>query len=138
MASLTVTSNEGTVQDLNIDTSDITASNNGAGISQPFVMAKTADADGESVRTSFVAYDSLGTPLTVDLTFVLQSAVQGVGTTWQFLAESADNDALDRVVGVGQVTFDDNGKLLLATSNAMSIRRANGAQDPLNVDLNLH
>lgn len=130
-----ITGNEGTAQQLTIETADIVATNNGAGISQPFVMTQTGDADGESVRTSFVVYDSLGSPLTVDLTFVLQSTTSGGGTTWEFIAESTDNDALDRVVGLGVVNFDSNGKFLSATNSAFSLTRTNGAVSPLTVTM---
>ena len=37
----------------------------GAPVNQPFVVQKDGQADGESVRTSLVVFDSLGTPLTV-------------------------------------------------------------------------
>jgi flagellar hook protein FlgE len=132
---LTIAGNEGTAQDLKIETADVVVTNAGAGISQPFVMTRSGSADGESVRTSFVAYDSLGTPLTVDLTFVLQEAKPGEGTVWEFIAESTDNDALDRVVGLGIVEFDANGVFLSATNQAFSLTRANGAVSPLTVQM---
>jgi flagellar hook protein FlgE len=132
---ITITGNEGTVQDLDIETGDIVATNNGAGISQPFVMTKTGSADGESVRTSFIVYDSLGSPLTVDLTFVLQETIDGEGTVWEFLAESSDNDAIDRVVGLGVVEFDASGTFVSASNQAFSVVRGNGAVSPLTVNL---
>jgi flagellar hook protein FlgE len=135
---ITITGNEGTVQDLDISTGDITATNNGAGIAQPFVMSRNGTADGESVRTSFIVYDSLGTPVTVDLTYVLQEAVQGQGTTWTFIGESADNDSLDRIAGMGTVTFDDQGNFISASNNAISLTRGNGAESPLTVDLQMN
>lgn len=128
---LTITGNEGTVQDLSIDTADIVVTNNGAGVNSPFVMSRQAVADGESVRTSYVVYDSLGTPVTVDLTFVLQETVDGSGTTWEFIAESTDNADVDRIVGLGQVQFDANGKFVSATNESVSISRDNGAVSPL-------
>lgn len=130
-----VTGNEGTAQDLNIETADLVATNAGNGISQPFVMTQTGSADGESVRTSFVVYDSLGTPLTVDLTLVLQESTPGEGTTWMFLAESTDNNAIDRVLGIGLVTFDASGQLVSASNDAFSIIRTNGAVSPLTVTM---
>jgi flagellar hook protein FlgE len=132
---ITITGNEGTVQDLDIETGDIVATNNGAGISQPFVMTKTGSADGESVRTSFIVYDSLGSPLTVDLTFVLQETVDGEGTVWEFMAESSDNDAIDRIVGLGVVEFDASGTFVSASNQAFSVVRGNGAVSPLTVNL---
>ena len=132
---ITVTGNEGTAQDLNIETANIVATSNGAGISQPFVMTKAGSADGESVQTSFVVYDSLGSPLTVDLTFVLQSTTAGQGSTWQFVAESGDNDAMARVIGLGVVEFDANGRFVSASNQAFSLTRTNGAASPLTVNM---
>ncbi|MCH8164185.1 MAG: flagellar hook-basal body complex protein [Planctomycetes bacterium] len=137
---ITISGNEGTVQDLDIETADLTVTYPpgyaGTAISQPFVMSKSGQADGESVRTSFIVFDSLGSPLTVDLTFVLQGTTAGVGSTWEYLAESADNDSLDRVVGLGVVQFDTNGRFLSATNLAFSMIRANGATSPLTVTMN--
>lgn len=134
MGTLVITGNEGTVQDLDIDTGDLVvtyADPLGVGINQPFVMAKTGLANGESVRTSFVVYDSLGTPLTVDISMVLQTTTPGVGSTWQFVAESNDNDDtsaadafVERNIGLGVLEFDANGKFVSATNQAFSITRS--------------
>lgn len=132
---IVITGNEGTVQDMGVETGDVTVTNNGAGINSPFVMTKSAEADGESVRTSFVVYDSLGTPLTVDLTFVLQETVDGSGSVWEFMAECAENAEDERVIGLGQVTFDANGKFILATNESFSITRDNGSVSPLTVSM---
>ena len=136
---ITITGNEGTVQDLNIETADIVvtyAAPVGMPISQPFVMTKTSPADGESVRTSMVVFDTLGTPLTVDLSFVLQSTTPSQGSTWLWAAESSDTDALDRFLGKGVVTFDANGRFVASSNLAFSITRANGAVDPLTISMN--
>ena len=136
-----ITGNEGTVQDLDIDNADMSVTYAGtpAGspIDQPFIMTKSGSADGESVRTSFIVYDSLGTGLTVDLTFVLQSTTPNAGSTWEFVAESSDNDALDRVVGLGVVQFDANGRFVSATNQSFSMVRTNGAASPLTVSMSL-
>ena len=113
-----VTGNEGEVQGLDIETGDMTVNGPGAGLGNPMVMTKTADATGESVRTSFVVYDSLGTPLTIDLSFVLQGTTASGGTTWEFVAESGDNDATDRLLALGEVTFDSNGRFVNATNQS--------------------
>ncbi len=106
-------------------------------------MTKTGQANGESVRTSFVVYDSLGTPLTVDISMVLQTTTPGVGSTWQFVAESNDNDDtsaadafVERNIGLGVLEFDANGKFVSATNQAFSITRTNGAISPLTVNMN--
>src|SRR5690606_6188175 len=88
---LTVEGIFGTANDLVIDSSALVQSDaNGSALGQPFSTSKTQTADGESVRTTFLAYDSLGTPLTVDLTMVLQET-SDTGTTWRYYAESADS-----------------------------------------------
>ncbi len=134
-----ITGNEGTVQDLDIDNADMSVTYAGtpAGspIDQPFIMTKSGSADGESVRTSFIVYDSLGTGLTVDLTFVLQSTTPNAGSTWEFVAESSDSDSLDRVVGLGVVQFDANGRFVSATNQSFSMVRTNGAASPLTVSM---
>jgi flagellar hook protein FlgE len=135
---ITVTGNEGTAQDLDIETGDIVATNNGAGISQPFVMSKTGSADGESVRTSFVVYDSLGSPLTIDLSFVLQETNDGEGTIWQFIAESSDNDDNNRIVGLGVVEFDEQGNFVQASNDSFAVTRRNGAVSPLTVSMDFN
>ena len=133
-----ITGNEGTVQDLDIDTGDIQvtyADPRGVGINQPFVMTKTAAANGESERTSFVVFDSLGTALTVDLSFVLQTTTPGAGSTWEFIAESSDTDAVDRIIGLGVVNFDANGRVVSATNQQFPLARDNGAASPPTVNI---
>ncbi len=61
--------------DLAIDNSDIKLLSGAGGtvVGSPFNMSKPNAADGESVRTTFIAYDSLGSPVEVDLSMVLES-----------------------------------------------------------------
>ncbi len=129
-----ITGNEGTVQDLGMETANFVASG-GAGVSQPMVMSKTRDADGESARTTYTVFDSLGTPLSVDVTFVKQATTAGGGTTWQWIAESNDTDTLDRVLGFGTADFDSNGLFTSASNQSFSLARDNGAISPLTVNM---
>jgi len=135
---LVITGNEGTVQDLGLETADFVVNAPGAGSGQPLVLQKSGSANGESVRTSFVVYDSLGTPLTIDLTFTLQETSASGGTTWQFVAESNDNDAVSRLIGLGEVTFDATGRFTNATNQSFSIVRTNGAVSPLTVNMDFN
>ena len=135
---LVIQGNEGTVQELGLETADFVVTAAGGGSGQPLVLTKTGSATGESVRTSFVVYDSLGTPLTIDLTFVLQATAASGGTTWQFVAESNDNDAAARLIGLGEVKFDASGRFLGATNQAFSITRTNGAVSPLTVNMDFN
>ncbi|MHB1156277.1 MAG: flagellar hook protein FlgE [Phycisphaerales bacterium] len=132
---LTITGNEGTSQDLAINTVDFAASNIVSGISQPFVMSKVRSADGESTRTNFTVYDSLGTPASVDLTMVKQANVAGGGTIWEFVAESNDTASISRILGLGTLQFDANGQFVSASNDSVSMTRDNGASSPLTFSL---
>ncbi len=95
----------------------------------------TDDPAGESVNTSFVVYDSLGTPLSVNVTATLESK-DSTGNTWRFYAQSADDTDVNLGVGNGTLKFDTQGKLLTATGSTISIDRTNtGSGTPLVVDL---
>jgi flagellar hook protein FlgE len=105
-----------------------------------------SDPNGETVYTSFVAYDSLGTPLTINMTAVLESKAD-TGNVWRFYASSADDtDAatfdpasgnfVGSILGTGTLTFDSSGKLLDSSGTTLRVdRTATGAATPLNIQL---
>jgi flagellar hook protein FlgE len=101
-------------------------------------MNQTREADGETARSSFTVFDSLGTPMNVDVTFVKQATVPGGGTEWQFIAESSDTAADDRVVGLGLLEFDANGQFVSASNTSFSIERDNGAASPQTIAMNFN
>jgi flagellar hook protein FlgE len=92
---------------------------------------------GESVHTSFVGYDSLGTPITVDVTAVLEAKAD-TGNTWRFYVNSGDDTDTSLVVGNGTLTFGSDGKLLASTGTTVTLDRANtGAATPTTIKLDL-
>jgi flagellar hook protein FlgE len=109
-----------------------------------FAPDSQVQANGESVFTSFVAYDSLGTPLTINLTAVLEEKTAD-GTSWRFYAYSGDDtdskefapppSTSDGIrIGTGVMNFDGNGKLVGSTGSVMSLTRENtGAASPLQI-----
>lgn len=130
-----VTGNLGTANSVIFETTDI-ITNQGTTNAQPFAWNNTQDATGESVRTTFVAYDSLGTALTVDLTMVLDTA-DNSGTTWRFYTHSADDTDAETFLGSGTIQFDTSGQFIGATNNTISIDRNNtGALSPQPITLN--
>lgn len=137
--SILIFGNEGTAQGLNITTSDISVSYMGTPVetppANPFVITQSAEATGESVRTSFVAYDSLGTAVSIDVTMVLQETIDGQGSIWEFVAESSDNHSLDRIVGLGTLQFDNEGNLVSSSNSTIEIVRTNGAVNPMSLTL---
>jgi len=133
---LTITGNTGAVNDLSIDDTDFRLLDSaGDFVRNPFVADKAGAADGESVRTSFLVYDSLGTPLTVDLSMVID-AKSNAGTTWRYFVESADDTDLALQVATGTLDFDTAGRLDTTDPVPLQIdRAATGAATPLEFDL---
>ncbi len=102
----------------------------------PFRFNTQQAANGESVYTSFLAYDSLGTPVQVSVTAVLESQTDG-GSLWRFYTESTqDTDATPVLGPTGTIQFDNNGRLLNVTDNVIQIDRADsGASNPVSFEL---
>ncbi len=128
-----VTGNYGVMNDLSLATADFVSD---AAPTQPLVFTKSQDANGESVRTTLLAYDSLGTPLTVDVTMVLSSK-SASGTTWRFYAESIDDTDVSLSLGTGTLEFNTFGELQNVSNPNITIdRTSTGAVDPLTITLN--
>ena len=95
-----------------------------------------SDPSGESVYSSFTAYDSLGNPITMNITAVLQSK-SSAGNTWQFYAQSPQNEVGGINVGSGTLTFDNYGNLASSTGTTVTVDRSGtGALTPLSINLN--
>ena len=98
---------------------------------------ETQAATGESVYTSFTVYDSLGTPMTVDVTFVLETANLS-GTVWRFYASSADDTDINLVLGNGTVQFDTSGQYVTSSGTNLTVDRVDtGAVTPQAIELGL-
>lgn len=135
---LTVVGNTGTISNTLIESTDIRLlDSSGSIVRFPINATQLAEADGESVRTTLVAYDSLGTPIELDASFALESKGDA-GTTWRYFLESADDSDLALGVGTGTVTFDPFGAPSTTTPVTVSIDRAGtGAASPLEFQLAL-
>jgi len=130
--------NTGTANGLVMEPSDFEIRNAaGSLVGTPFTFTTVTPADGESVRTTFQAFDSLGTPLAVDLVMTLQSKSNN-GTVWRYDVESGDDTDLDISIATGTVSFDSNGRLVGTGGVNIQIDRNNtGAVDPLAIALQL-
>lgn len=135
---LTVTGNLGAENKLDIPGSGFSDANGATPLT--FADGENAagvksDPTGESVHTTIVAYDSLGTPITVGVTAVFESS-SNTGNTWRFYAESADDTDPAINLQSGTLTFDSTGKLIDAQGTTVPIdRQATGAKTPMNVKL---
>ena len=128
----TMIGNTGTVNDLEVSGDSVRLLNTDGSIDRlPFATTKTQNATGESVRTTFIVYDSLGQEVAVDLTMVLDSK-GGTGTGWRYFLESADDSDIDLRLATGGLSFDTSGLLLTQTPVSATLDRAGtGAATPL-------
>ncbi|MCA9303687.1 MAG: flagellar hook-basal body complex protein [Phycisphaerales bacterium] len=132
-----IVGNTGTINDLAIASGDIQLLDSaGAYVSSPFVADKSVSADGESIRTTFVVYDSLGTDVRVDVSMVLDSTPDE-GPVWRYYLSAADDTDLDLAITTGLLQFDTDGQLD-PDSSSISVtvdRDDTGAGTPLTFDL---
>ncbi|MCB9846179.1 MAG: flagellar hook-basal body complex protein [Phycisphaeraceae bacterium] len=134
---VSLTGNTGEASDLEIEASDIRLLDAaGATLGFPFVPTQSAHSDGESIRTTLIAFDSLGSPVEMDATFTLETK-SDQGTVWRYFLESAD-DTSGLALGTGTVSFDPFGLISGAAPITVSIDRENtGAVTPMVFDLSL-
>jgi flagellar hook protein FlgE len=96
------------------------------------------DGVGQSAVADFIAYDTLGIPMNVRITAVLEQVTDS-STVYRWFADSSDNSptsGADISVGTGLVTFDGQGNLISTTNNTVTIERRNlPSADPLSFDL---
>lgn len=129
-----VSGNLGEANDILLESAMITSSGNPT---QPFTFTKDADgfADGESIRTDFIAYDSLGAPLQVAFTMT-KTAQDSSGTTWTYNAYSNDASNLNNFLGSGTILFDNTGLIADISDPQIDIDRSNtGALSPLTIQV---
>ena len=140
-AAITVDGNPGAANDLSLDANSLSITN-ASGTTIPFVWTKNASADGESIATSTTVYDSLGTPVKVDVVASLISR-DATGTNWRFYATSPDGTGTGALtqaaVGTGTLTFDTAGRLVTAANTTVNIdRTGTGANPNLTFSLNFN
>lgn len=134
---LQITGNAGEANALNLAGDAFTTSEG----TVPLVFSDAANSSptGESQHTTMTVYDSLGTPLQVDVTMSLESK-SDAGTVWRYYATSPDHststDGEGIVLNSGVIAFDNNGVYKDLSNNAIGIgREGSGAVDLLSVTL---
>lgn len=129
---ITIVGNTGTVNDLTIANGDLELlDTDGTSLGAPFVTDKTATADGESVRTTIVGYDSLGAEVTANITLVLDSTPD-TGPIWRYYIDSEDDAGNGIALSNGILQFDNNGQIDPDnTEISITIDRSDTGADPL-------
>jgi flagellar hook protein FlgE len=132
---LVIRSNAGEQNGFTIASDDMRSDN--ATTPLPFQFTQTETANGSGVFTAFTAYDSLGTPVIVNVTFALE-ATPDTGPVWRYYVEAPDASGSSRVVGTGLVSFDTQGNFHEASGNQFSVDVSEtGAATPLTFTLDL-
>ncbi len=134
---LEIDGNSGTDNALSVSSADFADASGNTPLT--FAANPAGVPAGESTTTSMTVYDSLGVPVNVDLTTVLQSTSDS-GTVWKFYATSGDNiDAANpnsTLVGTGTLTFNTAGQLQTITGGTLNINRdGTGAIPDLPINL---
>lgn len=132
-------SNNGVDNALSIGLSGFQLTDTNGNVTNPNLsFGRIQEAKGQSAVADFVVYDSLGFPIDVRLTTVLESR-DGDSTTYRWFADSPDNDPItgSRIsVGTGLVSFDGEGNLISISNSTVSIDRRNvPSQSPLEFSL---
>ena len=127
-----IVGNSGKVNDLSVTIGNLTS--DGATISLPFLKSQTAN--GESAITDFIIFDSLGEPVTMKMTSVLESRSSN-NTNFRYFLESADDNDGDVAVSTGTITFDSKGNVTNFTPNTFGVSRVLSAADEMDVTLDL-
>ncbi len=141
---VSITGNFGEQNNITFESGELNFFDSTGGSKGGFATERQQAADGESVRTSFVVYDTLGTPVTVDVTAVLQDKGSG-GTGWRLYLRSPDDSDLAYNLDTGGVPigplirFDNFGQLVDDTPVTIQVNRdATGALDPISFALNFN
>jgi flagellar hook protein FlgE len=102
---------------------------------------ETTTAVGAGSTSEFVVYDSLGIPVTVQLTTVMEEK-NDTDTVWRWFATSGDNepggDSVDTVVGTGTIVFDKDGvwsEELSGDTTVTLLRNVSSSDSPLSFEL---
>jgi flagellar hook protein FlgE len=134
---LQIVGNSGTANALTMQSTSLVDSTGNA----PLTLTESATGPtGESVQTSMTVYDSLGDPVAMNITAVLQSS-DNTGTSWKYYVTSPDNhdtaDPTNTLVGTGTLNFNTAGGLVGETGNQITIDRdGTGAEPDMSIDLN--
>ncbi|MCA9279391.1 MAG: flagellar hook-basal body complex protein [Phycisphaeraceae bacterium] len=124
--------NSGSENNLDLQSNDIRLlDENGVLIAQPFGVQQAQEATGESVRTNFVAYDSLGNEVDIVTTLSLE-AKTNQGTTWRYWIDSHDGTPGEPALTTGLLQFDTSGRPVNNLPVTVSVNRDDtGAATPL-------
>jgi flagellar hook protein FlgE len=102
-----------------------------------FSFDTTQEANGKGSTTNFVVFDTLGEPLNVRITTVMEDQT-GTSTTYRWFATSGDNQpatGVNTFLDSGTIVFDRSGNIVSPSDGRFTIAISHPAQSPLVFDL---
>jgi flagellar hook protein FlgE len=137
--SIRVVSNAGSQNNISIDLSALRLKEANGLVTTPSIPFTTIqEGKGQSAVTDFIAYDSLGFPIRVRVTAVLEARTDQ-STIYRWYADSPDNLSASGAginVGTGIIRFDGNGTFTSATNSTIAINRVGfPSEKPLLIDM---
>ncbi len=132
-------SNNGVDNAVDIDLTSFRITDAAGVVSTPNLAFGAAQkAVGQSAVADFVAYDSLGLPIRMRITAVLENR-SDTATVYRWFADSADNSTLNRsgiAAGSGLLRFDGNGNYVTASNTTVAVdRKGLPSVSPLEFDI---
>jgi flagellar hook protein FlgE len=136
---ISFTSNAGIENALSVPLSSLQITPDGETTPRPITISfgETQEALGQGSTTDFIAYDSLGTPINVRITTVLETK-SNTETIFRWFATSGDNESTDggTDVGTGLIHFNSNGLISSDSIVPISIDRLlSASESPLTLNL---
>lgn len=119
---ITIVGNSGTINDFFINPGTFTSNGNAV----PINFTKTQAANGHSTGTDFIVYDSLGQPIVVRFTAVLEGRASGA-TTYRWYIESVEDSRPDIAIATGQLEFNSQGVVVDGGTVSFSLERTDTA-----------
>lgn len=140
-----VVSNNGVDNGVDVRLSSFVLDNNSGVLQNPNLnFGMVQEAVGQSAVSDFVVYDTLGIPVNVRVTAVLEQR-DGTNTVYRWFADSPDNDNAMATgdigearisVGTGLIYFDGDGNFVGTDNNTVTVQRRDvPSQSPLEFDL---
>lgn len=138
--SIRFVSNTGVDNGVSIDLTSMRLKDANGIVSTPNLAFGTLqEAKGQSAVTDFITYDSLGFPVRLRVTAVMESR-NDQQTVYRWYADSPDNaesGSPSISVGTGLIYFDGNGNLISAPNNVLAVDRSGlPSTKPLQIKLN--
>lgn len=124
--SLRFVGNTGVDNAVDIDLTSFRSRTSSGSISTPNLgFGSVQEAQGQSAVADLIAYDSLGLPIRVRVTAVLEQRSDSE-TVYRWYADSADNSPQSGngiEVGTGLISFDGNGNFISASNTTVAVDR---------------